>query len=296
MRMPRCLPAVLLLACLVTPAAAQTVLLDEDFDAGLPANWPRLQFGYTGDNWMPGFDLVNGSGDVNHEWFCDFGFLMRDNILVSPPMNFTGVDDITLEFDQFHQFAATMDYNAVEVTTNNGASFIPVHVLGATPDGFSSLSVNLDAFAGLPSVRVAFHYTGVIANDWSIDNVRVFSPWKNLDGCVGGLGGPPLLVGEGPATPASSLGLHLSNAPATNATTLVAGVAAINAPFKGGVMVPALTLLLPFVTTAGGTLDLAGPFPPGLPAGFSLYLQFWMAHPSGPLGFLGSNALSVTAQ
>ncbi|MHC5211888.1 MAG: choice-of-anchor J domain-containing protein [Planctomycetota bacterium] len=296
MRISRFVPAFLLMACMAGPAVAQTVLLDEDFDAGLPGTWSRIQLGYVGDNWLTGFNLVDGTGDMNHEWFCDFGGLFRDNILMSPSMDLTNLTDITFRCDQFQQFAGTMSYNAIEVSTDGGGSFVPVHVLGATPNGFSKLQVSLDAFAGMPDVRVAFHYQGVIANDWSIDNVRVTSPWANLDGCVGGVGGPPLLTGDGPATAGSSLGLHLSNAPGSNSSTLVVGVSALNAPFKGGVMVPSLTLLLPFITTPGGTLDLAGPFPPGIPAGFSLYFQFWMAHATGPLGFLGSNALSVTAQ
>ena len=55
------------------------ILLEEDFNSGIPATWTNLQFDYTGDIWLPGFSVVNGTPDVFHEWFCDFGIFFRDN-------------------------------------------------------------------------------------------------------------------------------------------------------------------------------------------------------------------------
>jgi hypothetical protein len=170
-----------------------------------------------------------------------------------------------------------------------------VHKITGPPSGFSKLSVSLDAFAGLPDVRVALHYKGTIANDWSVDNVQVLSPWTKLDGCVGGPAGAPRLDGSGPATPDSVVRLALRNAPPGALAQLVVGVAAGNTPFKGGVLVPEVgALLVVPADPVDGSFELFGRYPAGLPAGTGLFLQAWIADPSGPAGFLGSNALSVT--
>ena len=34
----------------------------------------------------------------------------------------------------------------------------------------------MDSFAGLSNVQIGFHYKGVVANEWSVDNFRVTVP------------------------------------------------------------------------------------------------------------------------
>jgi hypothetical protein len=73
------------------------------------------------------------------------------------------------------------------------------------------------------------------------------------------------------------------------------GLAALNAPFKGGVMVPHPHLLNgPLPIGAEGRLVLAGLWPVGAPPGVSIWLQFWMPDAGGPVGLAASNAVQAT--
>jgi hypothetical protein len=76
--------------------------------------------------------------------------------------------------------------------------------------------------------------------------------------------------------------------------SLFVGPTELNAPFKGGVMVPLPLIKLALLPTdAAGDLTLSGPWPAG-PGGFDLFLQFWFTDPQGPVGFASSNALRAS--
>ena len=77
--------------------------------------------------------------------------------------------------------------------------------------------------------------------------------------------------------------------------TLVAGLSALQAPFKGGTLVPAPDVLLPLATDAAGALGLPFTWPQGVPAGIELYVQFWVQDASASHGLAASNALRGTA-
>ena len=156
----------------ITPPRRFT-LLKENFDGGIPATWTNLQFAYTGDIWLPGFSVVNGTPDVFHEWFCDFGIFFRDNVLLSPPLDLSGLSEVKFVCGQHQLFPLFREYNAVEVTTNGGQTFTPIYVENGTQTGVSRIRADLSPFAGQTNVQVGFHYKGTIANEWSIDNVRV---------------------------------------------------------------------------------------------------------------------------
>lgn len=60
----------------------------------------------------------------------------------------------------------------------------------------------------------------------------------------------------------------------------------------GGVLVPAPDLILAGITLSpNGTLSLPFAWPAGLPPGFELSFQFWLADLGAPFGFAASNAL-----
>jgi hypothetical protein len=126
--------------------------------------------------------------------------------------------------------------------------------------------------------------------------------WVNLDGGlsqidpVSGEPGETIsLLGTGPLTPGSPVGMHLANAPAGAFPALVVGLNALNAPFKGGTLVPDLDLLIyPGVVPLDGALSLTGVWPNGIPSGFTFWVQYWMADQQGPVGFVASNAVAGT--
>ena len=99
-----------------------------------------------------------------------------------------------------------------------------------------------------------------------------------------------------PGTAGSQATLTLSNALPSSTTTLIVGIATLNAPFKGGVMVPApLLFLFGLPTGPLGELPLNTTWP-ALPLGFSIYLQHWIVDAAGPAGFSASNGLQGETQ
>jgi hypothetical protein len=120
--------------------------------------------------------------------------------------------------------------------------------------------------------------------------------WTTLAGGIAGGAGPAVLAGSGPLVGGQSVTLAITNGPASGAAFLVLGLTQINVPFKGGVLVPAVTVLSPPLPLNGaGALAMSPLWPAGLPAGTKLYLQAWMPDVSAPKGFAGTNGLRATS-
>lgn len=118
-------------------------------------------------------------------------------------------------------------------------------------------------------------------------------PWTDLGQSLAGASGAPLLTGSGSLAGGTTATLLLSNAKPLAPTLLVVGLSALNAPFKGGVMVPQLTLTLNLSTGAGGSIQSSS-IMPNLPAGAQFWIQYWVQDATGPAGFTASNALLGT--
>lgn len=106
---------------------------------------------------------------------------------------------------------------------------------------------------------------------------------------------PPTLAGQGTLLPASPLSFELADGPAGGAVALVVGLAQANLPFKGGLLVPTPSLLLPLVLDGAGALQLATQWPAGIPSGTMLWLQVWAPEPEALHGFVASDALQLIA-
>lgn len=171
----------LLTATFSARGPAQNTLFVETFSAGIPASWTHFALGTPFDPWRPGFSPVTSSPDIYHEWFCNNGFSSRNNILMSSPIDLTGFTRVDFSCVQHQLFPANRLLNRVEVSTNSGSSFTPIYTETGTWSGAGTIQVSLDAFAGLPNVRVAFHYMGTIANEWRIDDVRITTPQPILN-------------------------------------------------------------------------------------------------------------------
>jgi len=121
------------------------------------------------------------------------------------------------------------------------------------------------------------------------------SPWTFLGHALAGTSGTPNMVGSGTVLPGAPTTVTLTGTAPLAPATLVLGVDSLIVPFKGGVMVPDVDLLLGGLVTDGtGSLVLGGLWPPAIPSGFTPYMQYWINDTSGPLGFVASNALLVT--
>jgi len=120
--------------------------------------------------------------------------------------------------------------------------------------------------------------------------------WTDLGNGLAGSTGVPDLEGSGPLTEGTFNPLVLSNTVPLRSTFLVAGFSAINAPLKGGILVPAPDLLVAGIPTdATGGWTLASAWPPGVPSGFLIYWQVWIPDAAGPVGFAASNGVSSQA-
>jgi hypothetical protein len=115
--------------------------------------------------------------------------------------------------------------------------------------------------------------------------------WADLGSGLAGSSGVPLLVGSGPLAPSSGNQLDLSGADPSTPATLVFGLSLLDAPFKGGTLVPAPLLLVPLATNPSGALSLPFLWPSNVPPGTALYFQVWISDPGAISGFSASNAL-----
>jgi hypothetical protein len=119
------------------------------------------------------------------------------------------------------------------------------------------------------------------------------SPWGYLGGAIAGSSGTPSLAGSGDLVGGQSVTLTLTAAKALTPVTLIIGLSTLNAPFKGGMLVPnPILLIFGLPTNAHGTLMLSSTWPSGLPSGFTFYTQYWIPDSAGPAGLAASNGLS----
>ena len=120
-------------------------------------------------------------------------------------------------------------------------------------------------------------------------------PWTVLGGGLKGAEDMPNLAGAGALSPGSAARLSVRGAAPLASAVIVAGLSALNAPLKGGTLVPAPDVLLPLATDGQGALDL--PFVwPAVPAGIELHVQVWISDEGGPQGYGATNALRMVSQ
>jgi len=120
-------------------------------------------------------------------------------------------------------------------------------------------------------------------------------PWTDQGLALAGLHGNPQLDGAGTLEAGSPGSIMLYHAKPLALAYLIAGLVPLDAPFKGGTMVPTPQLVLPLATNASGGLSLSwSHWPAALPSGTELLMQCWIVDPAGPAGFAASNGLSAT--
>jgi len=96
--------------------------------------------------------------------------------LFSPRLNFSGRRTVTLTFWQRYDLESGYDFGRVWITTDNGATFTQVAAFTGTQATWTQATLNLNAFAGQPSVKVVFQLVSdasVTREGWYIDDVVV---------------------------------------------------------------------------------------------------------------------------
>lgn len=114
---------------------------------------------------------------------------------------------------------------------------------------------------------------------------------------VTGLDGPgqPVLSGTGLVTAGEPTSIALGPFPPNGTVFLVIGLQAVDAPLKGGILVPDPQFVLPMPADSQGDVAASWLWPAGIPSGTTLYLQGWSKSAAGAPPWLASNALSITA-
>ena len=122
--------------------------------------------------------------------------------------------------------------------------------------------------------------------------------FQNLGNNLEGTDGFPWCLGTGDLTSGSTVAIDLGAAQPNANTFLVIGTEALNAPLLGGVLVPDIDSpggsAFAVTTDANGRHGVGGTWPPGVPSGFELYVQYWVEDAGGVLGHAASNAIVGT--
>ena len=134
-------------------------------------------------------------------------------------------------------------------------------------------------------------YNGGSSDAW-VARLQALDPWTALPGGASGSLGVPALRGEGLPCTANEVSLLLGDALPSAPLFLVIGLNQLDAPFKGGTLVPAPDLILVgFTTDAQGDWSITAPWPAGVPSGLDVYFQAWILDGGAPKGYAGSNGV-----
>lgn len=120
--------------------------------------------------------------------------------------------------------------------------------------------------------------------------------WVDMGLGLPGALGTPQLAATGDLTPGGQVWLTLSDGLPLATAQLVIGLTEWRTPCKGGVLVPQVDVVLggQLLDALGGRTD-AFVWPAVVPTGTTLFLQWWIQDPSGPVDHTASNALAVIA-
>lgn len=154
-----------------------------------------------------------------------------------------------------------------------------------------------DGYALSPDGQTVI-FEAVLANGIEGAYLVDVGPWVSLGHGKPGTGGKqPILVGTGTFTAGAATTLSLTNGQPFGTAALILGLSAIDAPFKGGVLVPAPDFIAFGIPLDGsGAFFLAFNLPSPLAAGVPLFFQYWLPDPGALFNFSASNGVVATTQ
>jgi hypothetical protein len=125
---------------------------------------------------------------------------------------------------------------------------------------------------------------------------NAMSHWVDLGSGLSVPGGhDPRMSAAGDLSSHSWVRYFVDDGAAAASATLVVGLNEINAPFRGGVLVPSPDLLVPGLTTdAEGFVTMSFIVPGTLPSGLDIFHQVWVVDGSAPNGLIATNGLQGT--
>ena len=173
----------------------------------------------------------------------------------------------------------------------SGGTFCPKAYGVVSQNGFVTILGEMET-PFWPTTPGAFDESWNGAIDTFLAQFDTNPAWVDLGQGLAGTLGVPRLNGMGLPSAGYPNTLELTRAKPNATVTMVIGLSALNAPLKGGVLVPAPALLIFGLTTnGGGVLTLNVDWPAAIPAGTQLYVQDWIVDAAGPAGLSASNGL-----
>lgn len=174
-------------AGLPVPDPGRTDVLTESFETSVPPpGWAMIDAG-VGSNWFQ-TDFIAHSGTYCAVVAYDDPGLFQDEWLVTPALDFSTLNAPYLEFyedEDYWSGYGLHHYVAVSTTSQTDPGAFTM-ILDMTPtnhtvNGFAGdpVTVSLAAYAGQPTVYVALRYTGDWADNWFVDDVRIYEPFEH---------------------------------------------------------------------------------------------------------------------
>ena len=194
--------------------------------------------------------------------------------------------------DEFQPFSPSSTFGDVLLLRGLGdGSFQAPVVASHVPQTRSLAVADLD-LDGRPDVLAA----RLVDHDQSLTTLLnhtypAGSPFTDLGGALGGTNGYPIQLASGTLVAGQPFSFKLFYGPPSGAAFHIVGLAALNAPFKGGTLIPFPHLVNgPLPLNAQGAINLAANWPAG-GSGLTLWVQFWMPNGGGPVGFVASSGV-----
>jgi len=215
-------------------------------------------------------------------------------VLINMPQT-TSMDDAGNE-----TFVQALSQTGGPLTDGLLSYYKPSFLLGEDDEMSGAIWMDSSSSATLPFSFMTPGTLSVVIRDLagnaaSVDiPVTMGSAWTDLGNALGSTNGTPAMAGVGTLQPSSPVSLLVTGAAPLATAWLCFGATQLNAPFKGGVLVPDINppgLILPVPTDGNGNLNLASTWPGGIPSGTDLVMQAWFADASGPVGFVATNGI-----
>ncbi|HWR27352.1 MAG TPA: Ig-like domain-containing protein [Candidatus Thermoplasmatota archaeon] len=157
-----------------------TILLEEDFENGIPSTWTVTDGYNDGATWRDDnpWGRIPPPGSN-----CDGTFVICDELYEETPMNeylaspvFSCVGETTILFDFGSYFRSIPQYDQYgEVDAFNGTTWTTVYYVTDT-SAFAQKYIDLSPLlAGVPIAQIRFHF---FSNDWAyfwmVDNIKIY--------------------------------------------------------------------------------------------------------------------------
>lgn len=176
---------------IASPFVKGQTIFQEDFETGsLPSGWTRTTLATDG-GWQVSDPAAlssqywpiasNGSSKIaaTNDDACNCN--KREDYLITPPLDFSGMTSIALGFDYLFgkgSYQSFTERATIEVSLN-GIDWIELAELGGHGAKWESQKLDLSTYAGQDSVFIAFHYddTGGWLYGLAVDNIKVEIPF-----------------------------------------------------------------------------------------------------------------------